>query len=191
MAVALGFACMMRGSSVVGLRAGDVSSDTPVLHVVEAVRKGHTHGDPVLRRLSIDCTAFGPLRCGVQHWQILQEEAFAAVGGQTTHFFQLPGETLTRGDPFASWFRLAVAQAAVGVPQGRHLHPHCVRKGAASAARALGLRLEQICRLGGWALGSRSVWRHIDPLVQPSRSAFMFFGHLLPPALRVSFAPGS
>ncbi len=55
LAVGLGFACTMRGSSVQGVRLGDVSRLGDTLQVVEVGRKGHTHCDPIARSLSIGC----------------------------------------------------------------------------------------------------------------------------------------
>jgi len=75
---------------------------------------------------------------------------------------------------------VAFEASGLAAPEGRRLHPHCTRRGAASAAYVLGVALGSICHLGGWAPGSQSVWRYIDPLVQASAAGFSFFGYLLP-----------
>lgn len=189
LAVGLGFACMMRGSSVQGLAPGDVSLAGSSLQVVERVRKGHSHSDPVARSLAIASSSLPDLLLAVAHWQKLQHLQFAASPTPPAYFFQLPGEGLAGGDHFAGWFWAAVEALGLQPPQGRRLHPHCVRRGAASAARALGVPMERICRLGGWAITSTAVWRYIDSLVPATAEGFQFFGHLLPPGLRQLWAP--
>lgn len=181
LAVGLGFACMMRGSSVQGLAADGASPHAATLQVAEVVRKGHTHSDPVARSLSIDCTRLPTLLLALSRWQQLQQGLFQQSTSPPTHLFQLPGEDLSRGDHFAAWFALCTSSVALVAPAGRRLHPHCTRRGAASAAHALGVSMASICHLGGWAMGSQAVWRYIDPLLQASPAGFQFFGHLLPP----------
>jgi len=184
LALGLGFACMMRGSSVQGVRLSDVSRLGDTLQVVEVVRKGHTHADPTARSLSISCAHLPALPAALAHWQGLQQGLFHGSPANPTHLLQMPGEDLSRGDHFAAWFWVAVEAIGLVAPQGRRLHPHCTRKGAASAAYALGVALGTICHLGGWAPGSKSVWRYIDPLVQASAAGFSFFGYMLPPHFR-------
>lgn len=188
LAVAVAFAAMWRGSSVQGLRPQDVVIGDQEVCVTEVVRKGHTHADPRLRCLRLDCRHLPVLPAVLRVWV---RRRGAAIGGAAPpqHFWQLPGESLSRGDHFAAWFAEAVAAVRATAPPGRRLHPHCVRRGAASAARALGVSMERICHLGGWALGSRAVWRYIDVSVVACRFAFAFFGYLLPPGLQTAWLP--
>eukprot|EP00873_Tetraselmis_striata_P024133 jgi/Tetstr1/444397/TSEL_032286.t1 len=58
-----------------------------------------------------------------------------------------------------------------------HVH---LRKGAASAANAIGVPLSQIRYQGGWATNSDVVLDYIDPNVLPSPGAWFFFGHIAP-----------
>eukprot|EP00873_Tetraselmis_striata_P010891 jgi/Tetstr1/431155/TSEL_020867.t1 len=58
-----------------------------------------------------------------------------------------------------------------------HVH---LRKGAASAANAIGVPLSHIRYQGGWATNSDAVLDYIDPNVLPSPGAWFFFGHIAP-----------
>eukprot|EP00873_Tetraselmis_striata_P009139 jgi/Tetstr1/429403/TSEL_019314.t1 len=58
-----------------------------------------------------------------------------------------------------------------------HVH---LRKGAASAANAIGVPLSHIRYQGGWATNSDVVPDYIDPNVLPSPGAWFFFGHIAP-----------
>eukprot|EP00873_Tetraselmis_striata_P045238 jgi/Tetstr1/465502/TSEL_000885.t1 len=55
-----------------------------------------------------------------------------------------------------------------------------LRKGAASAAHAIGVSLSHIRYQGGWATNSGVVLDYIDPNVLPSPGAWFFFGHIAP-----------
>lgn len=181
-AVVVGFLLCARGSTVQGMRYRDLRIDGTALVFTESVRKGHTHSDRVQRTLAVNVQRLPELLTLLRNWRSLQNNAFRRAGAAApSHFWQLPGEDfLAAHQFFPEWFALAVSLCPVSVPPGRKLHPHCNRKGAASAARALGVSLEKICRLGGWVLHSRAVWRYIDPLVQPSHAGALFFGWLVP-----------
>eukprot|EP00873_Tetraselmis_striata_P021903 jgi/Tetstr1/442167/TSEL_030318.t1 len=58
-------------------------------------------------------------------------------------------------------------------------HDH-LRKGAASAANAIGVPLSHIRYQGGWATNYDVVLDYIDPNVLPSPGAWFFFGHIAP-----------
>eukprot|EP00873_Tetraselmis_striata_P029827 jgi/Tetstr1/450091/TSEL_037137.t1 len=58
-----------------------------------------------------------------------------------------------------------------------HVH---LRKGASSAANAIGVPLSHIRYQGGWATNSDVVLDYIDPNVLPSPGAWFFFGHIAP-----------
>eukprot|EP00873_Tetraselmis_striata_P033137 jgi/Tetstr1/453401/TSEL_040383.t1 len=55
-----------------------------------------------------------------------------------------------------------------------------LRKGAASAANAIGVPLSHIRYQGGWATNSDVVLDYIDPNDLPSPGAWFFFGHIAP-----------
>eukprot|EP00873_Tetraselmis_striata_P017553 jgi/Tetstr1/437817/TSEL_026457.t1 len=58
-----------------------------------------------------------------------------------------------------------------------HVH---LRKGAASAANAIGVPLSHIRYQGGWATNFDAVLDYIDTNVLPSPGAWFFFGHIAP-----------
>jgi hypothetical protein len=56
---------------------------------------------------------------------------------------------------------------------------HSLRKGAASAAHAIGARLTDIRYAGGWSTNSTVLEaKYIDFTMQPSPAAWIFFGFL-------------
>eukprot|EP00873_Tetraselmis_striata_P009203 jgi/Tetstr1/429467/TSEL_019375.t1 len=63
---------------------------------------------------------------------------------------------------------------------GRRGPDDLLRKGAASAANAIGVPLSHIRYQGGWATNSDVVLDYIDPNVLSSPSAWFFFGHIAP-----------
>ncbi len=180
-AISVAFAFCCRGSTGQGMLFQDFSAvyETHSLTLVESVRKGHTHQDSLQRTLVVDVSKLHTLLHLVKLFQAMQSAAFGS-DTNPTHFWQLPGEDLSKGSHFDKWFYECLELVPVSVPLNFKLHPHCVRKGAGSAARAIGVTLEKICRLGGWKLGSKSVWQYIDPMVKPTKGAALFFGWLLP-----------
>lgn len=180
-AVVVTFMFMARGSTTQGMLFSDLSWCGDLLTLKESVRKGHTHHDHVLRTVTVNFSKVPQLQTLLCNFQALQLREFGS--GRPDYFWQLPGEDLSKGDHFSDWFALCVLLVPVAVPAGLRLHPHCTRKGSASAAFSLGVALARICRLGGWSLKSSAVWQYIDPTVQASRAAVLFFGWLLPPSV--------
>eukprot|EP00873_Tetraselmis_striata_P023192 jgi/Tetstr1/443456/TSEL_031467.t1 len=78
--------------------------------------------------------------------------------------------------------RLSTSVRLVGAapPAGTSWISHSLRKGAASAANAIGVPLSHIRYQGGWATNSDVVLDYIDPNVLPSPGAWFFFGHIAP-----------
>lgn len=68
----------------------------------------------------------------------------------------------------------------VCAPSGYTYTSHSLRKGAASAAFAVGVDIIRICYCGGWAQGSQVVFTYIDMAFQASTDGEYFFGHLRP-----------
>ena len=68
----------------------------------------------------------------------------------------------------------------VNAPSGYTYASHSLRKGAASAAFAVGVDIIRICYCGGWAQGSQIVYSYIDMAFQASPDGEYFFGHLRP-----------
>ena len=117
---------------------------------------------------------------------------YAAVQGPPLQdpdrrFWALPGEDPARWSArtFDGWLQHVAASLSPPAvpPAGYKWTGHSLRKGAASAAAALGVPRHLIEHLGVWASGSRTLGLHyISPEVQPSAAAWFFFGGLAPGA---------
>eukprot|EP00873_Tetraselmis_striata_P017365 jgi/Tetstr1/437629/TSEL_026296.t1 len=80
----------------------------------------------------------------------------------------------------SDWLSTAVNLVNAAPPAGTSWTSHSLRKGAASAANAIGVPLSHIRYQGGWATNSDVVLDYIDPNVLPSPGAWFFFGHIAP-----------
>ena len=65
-------------------------------------------------------------------------------------------------------------------PAGEVWSGHSLRKGAATAAHAIGVSIASICHVGGWSIKSKAVYDYVDPTCRASAAARRFFGWLLP-----------
>eukprot|EP00873_Tetraselmis_striata_P022814 jgi/Tetstr1/443078/TSEL_031134.t1 len=86
----------------------------------------------------------------------------------------------------SDWLSTAVRLVGAAPPAGTSSTSHSLRKGAASAANAIGVPLSHIRYQGGWATNSDVVLDYIDPNVLPSPGAWFFFGHIAPSAISKS-----
>eukprot|EP00873_Tetraselmis_striata_P042533 jgi/Tetstr1/462797/TSEL_007747.t1 len=80
----------------------------------------------------------------------------------------------------SDWLSAAISLVNAAPPAGTSWTSHSLRKGAASAANAIGVPLSHIRYQGGWATNSDVVLDYIDPNVLPSPGAWFFFGHIAP-----------
>ena len=106
-------------------------------------------------------------------------------------FFAMPCELARRKGHHAvtfpstsidSWVHEVLDHLGKRPPPGEKWSGHSERKGAASAAAAIGVSLDRICWCGGWSIHSSTVRHYIDPTCPPSRAAQRYFGWLRPPA---------
>eukprot|EP00873_Tetraselmis_striata_P029149 jgi/Tetstr1/449413/TSEL_036508.t1 len=81
----------------------------------------------------------------------------------------------------SDWLSTTVRLVGAAPPTGTSWTSHNLRKGAASAANAIGAPLSHICYQGGWATDSDVVLDYIDPNVLPSHGAWFLFSHIAPP----------
>ena len=88
------------------------------------------------------------------------------------------------------WLQLALQCVNAVPPSGESWTSHSLRKGAASAAAAIGVVLDRICHFGGWSIHSGVVHDYIDPACPASDAAYAFFGWLLPPHMARSVSVG-
>eukprot|EP00873_Tetraselmis_striata_P041063 jgi/Tetstr1/461327/TSEL_006454.t1 len=80
----------------------------------------------------------------------------------------------------SDWPSTTVRLVSAARPAGTPWTSHSLRKGAASAANAIGTPLSHIRYQGGWGTNSNVVLVYIDPNVLPSPGAWFFFGHIAP-----------
>eukprot|EP00873_Tetraselmis_striata_P006097 jgi/Tetstr1/426361/TSEL_016673.t1 len=80
----------------------------------------------------------------------------------------------------SDWLFTAVRLVGAAPPAGTSWTSHSLRKGAASAANAVGVPLSHIRYQGGWATNTDVVLDYIDLNVLPSPGAWFFFGHIAP-----------
>ena len=97
-------------------------------------------------------------------------------------YYRLPGESASRLPSSAvdTWLRLVLAHFDMAPPAHEAWSGHSLRKGAASAAAAVGVDLHRICYVGGWKIRSAAVLDYIDPTCPSTPAARRFFGWLSP-----------
>eukprot|EP00873_Tetraselmis_striata_P012256 jgi/Tetstr1/432520/TSEL_021893.t1 len=95
---------------------------------------------------------------------------------------------VTHDEPAASWTSATVTDWLQLVAHMLEEHPppgfvwtsHSLRKGAATAAYAIGVVLQKIKHFGGWAQLSSVVLDYINPTALPSAASWQLFGGLTP-----------
>ena len=100
-------------------------------------------------------------------------------------FWALPGERHTSWTSATQdgWLQEALLHVGLEPPPGQAWSGHSPRKGAASAANAIGVTIAKIAYYGGWAPSSTTLPRdYIDPTMPATPAALFFFGWLLAPA---------
>ncbi|KAK3236514.1 hypothetical protein CYMTET_53349 [Cymbomonas tetramitiformis] len=111
-------------------------------------------------------------------------------------YWRLPGEALSRSPTDTglanSWVQTALEALECFPPEGGHFSANSTRKGAGTCARAVGVVLERLCHLGGWAQLSSAVQVCIDPTTVPDEVMLGYFGWLSTGAgVQVQAARGS
>ena len=92
-----------------------------------------------------------------------------------------PASTWTAAT-LTTWLRQACAATHQAPPPGYAWTSHSLRKGAATAAYAVGVPLLKIKYCGDWAQESHAVHRYIDVTALPTAAARQLFGWLVPVA---------
>jgi hypothetical protein len=86
---------------------------------------------------------------------------------------------LWSADTVSGWLLLACNVVQCHPPEGFSWTSHSLRKGAASAANAIGVRLTDIRYAGGWSTNSTVLEaKYIDFAMLPTPAARLFFGYL-------------
>ena len=111
-------------------------------------------------------------------------EKFRGAVDADASYYLLPGER-SRALPSTSvdeWLRLTLEYFGLRPPAQQSWSGHSLRKGAASAASAIGVGIDRICFVGGWKIKAATVHDYIDPTCPASAAARRFYGWLLPTA---------
>ncbi len=102
-------------------------------------------------------------------------------GRRLRHWALGPSEdtTLWSADTLFGWLRDACNAVECHPPDGFSWTSHNLRKGAASAANAIGARLTDIRYIGGWSTNSNVLTsKYIDFAMRPTPAAHVFFDYL-------------
>jgi hypothetical protein len=100
---------------------------------------------------------------GTMRWAMIQDEENCVWTASTS----------------TQWLQLAFEATGNNPPKGFSWTSHNLRKGAASAANAIKVPLDDIRYSGGWSTNSTVLEaKYIDFAMAPSKAAYIFFGHL-------------
>eukprot|EP00873_Tetraselmis_striata_P040443 jgi/Tetstr1/460707/TSEL_005894.t1 len=113
----------------------------------------------------------------------VQSVPLVTVGFAVSNFWAVSSNEQSKpwtAATMSDWLFTTVRLVNAAPPAGTSWTSHNLRKGAASAANAIGVPLSHIRYQGGWATNSDVVLDYIDPNVLPSPGAWFFFGHIAP-----------
>eukprot|EP00873_Tetraselmis_striata_P039470 jgi/Tetstr1/459734/TSEL_005087.t1 len=186
LASVVNFLFFARGLTGVSCRVQDVHVDTyniPLQIYREKGRAGR-RGPDDLRVLLLPVSEHPRMARLLRYFiDNVQSAPLVTVGLPTSNFWAVnvaeqskPWTAATMSD----WLSTAVNLVNAAPPAGTSWTSHSLRKGAASAANAIGAPLSHIRYHGGWATNSDVVLDYIDPNVLPSPGAWFFFGHIAP-----------
>lgn len=183
-ATVLNYCFFARGATGSALCCGDVRRTNDALLITLAREKGKAKNQRS-RVLSMPLGSVRGLDDLLKKWEL-----FRGACADNESFFVLPAErsaaTKLRPIRFAStsidrWVHEILDHLDLQPPPGDKWSGHSERKGAASAAAAIGVSLNRICWCGGWSIQSSTVHDYIDPTCPPSQAAKRYFGWLRPP----------
>eukprot|EP00873_Tetraselmis_striata_P010656 jgi/Tetstr1/430920/TSEL_020676.t1 len=186
LASVVNFLFFARGLTGVSCRVQDVHVDTYniTLQIYREKGRAGRRGPDDLRVLLLPVSEH-PRVARLLHYFIdnVQSVPLVTVGLAASNFWAVnvaeqskPWTAATMSD----WLSTAVNLVNAAPPAGTSWTSHSLRKGAASAANAIGAPLSHIRYQGGWATNSDVVLDYIDPNVLPSPGAWFFFGHIAP-----------
>eukprot|EP00873_Tetraselmis_striata_P020224 jgi/Tetstr1/440488/TSEL_028814.t1 len=186
LASVVNFLFFARGLTGVSCRVRDVHVDTYniTLQIYREKGRAGRRGPGDLRVLLLPVSEH-PRVARLLHYFIdnVQSVPLVTVGLAASTFWAVnvaeqskPWTAATMSD----WLSTAVNLVNAAPPAGTSWTSHSLRKGAASAANAIGTPLSHIRYQGGWATNSDVVLDYIDPNVLPSPGAWFFFGHIAP-----------
>ena len=175
-ATVLTFSFFARGATGSALLSGHVTRSIAGVTVQLEHEKGRGR-DVRARAVTLPQGAVPGLEALLAKW-----ERFRGAVPAGTSYYLLPGER-TRVLPAStidSWLRIVLAHFDLQPPAQQLWSGHSLRKGAASAAAAIGVSLDRICFVGGWKIKAATVHDYIDPTCPASAAGRLFFAWLLP-----------
>eukprot|EP00873_Tetraselmis_striata_P020367 jgi/Tetstr1/440631/TSEL_028941.t1 len=186
LASVVNFMFFARGLTGVSCRVRDVHVDdyNITLQVYREKGRAGRRGPDDLRVLLLPVSEHPRVARLLRHFiDNVQSVPLVSVGLAASNFWAVtvaeqskPWTAATMSD----WLSTAVNLVNAAPPAGTSWTSHSLRKGAASAANAIGVPLSHIRYQGGWATNSDVVLDYIDPNVLPSPGAWFFFGHIAP-----------
>eukprot|EP00873_Tetraselmis_striata_P022859 jgi/Tetstr1/443123/TSEL_031179.t1 len=186
LASVVNFMFFARGLTGVSCRVRDVHVDdyNITLQVYREKGRAGRRGPDDLRVLLLPVSEHPRVARLLHHFiDNVQYVPLVTVGLATSNFWAVtvaeqskPWTAATMSD----WLSAATSLVNAAPPAGTSWTSHSLRKGAASAANAIGVPLSHIRYQGGWATNSDVVLDYIDPNVLPSHGAWFFFGHIAP-----------
>eukprot|EP00873_Tetraselmis_striata_P044203 jgi/Tetstr1/464467/TSEL_009225.t1 len=186
LASVVNFLFFARGLTGVSCRVQDVHVDTYniTLQIYREKGRAGRRGPDDLRVLLLPVSEHPRVARLLRYFiDNIQSVPLVTVGLAASNFWAVnvaeqskPWTAATMSD----WLSTAVNLVNAAPPAGTSWTSHSLRKGAASAANAIGAPLSHIRYQGGWATNSDVVLDYIDPNVLPSPGAWFFFGHIAP-----------
>eukprot|EP00873_Tetraselmis_striata_P040919 jgi/Tetstr1/461183/TSEL_006320.t1 len=186
LASVVNFLFFARGLTGVSCRVQDVHVDTYniTLQVYREKGRAGRRGPDDLRVLLLPVSEHPRVARLLRYFiDNVQSAPLVTVGLAASNFWAVnvaeqskPWTAATMSD----WLSTAVNLVNAAPLAGTSWTSHSLRKGAASAANAIGAPLSHIRYQGGWATNSDVVLDYIDPNVLPSPGAWFFFGHIAP-----------
>ena len=127
--------------------------------------------------LTLDVDSIPDLRALLDRWEAVRGEV-----SDDASYYALEGQYDFPSAQIDEWLKVVLRHLGVAAPRGETWTGHSLRKGAASAADAIGVSIVRICWMGGWTSKSNTVRDYIDPTCRARACAAgrRFFGWLLP-----------
>eukprot|EP00873_Tetraselmis_striata_P020350 jgi/Tetstr1/440614/TSEL_028924.t1 len=186
LASVVNFMFFARGLTGVSCRVRDVHVDTYniTLQVYREKGRAGRRGPDDLRVLLLPVSEHPRVARLLHHFiDNVQSVPLVTVGLATSNFWAVTAAEQSKpwtAATMSDWLSAAISLVNAAPPAGTSRTSHSLRKGAASAANAIGAPLSHIRYQGGWATNSDVVLDYIDPNVLPSPGAWFFFGHIAP-----------
>eukprot|EP00873_Tetraselmis_striata_P043407 jgi/Tetstr1/463671/TSEL_008532.t1 len=186
LASVVNFMFFARGLTGVSCRVRDVHVDdyNITLQVYREKGRAGRRGPDDLRVLLLPVSEHPRVARLLHHFiDNVQSVPLTTVDLATTNFWAVTAAEQSKpwtAATMSDWLSAAISLVNAAPPAGTSWTSHSLRKGAASAANAIGVPLSHIRYQGGWATNSDVVLDYIDPNVLPSPGAWFFFGHIAP-----------